>query len=210
MIVAQITQQGTEKEKINLNDEVFGAEVNEALVAQYVHVHRERTSLHTKKTKGRGEVSGGGRKPWRQKGTGRARHGSIRSPLWVGGGHTHPIVPTLFRRVRMSKQMRIRAMLSILSDAMRQNKIILVDQLNFKEGKTKEMTAILKDLNLVNQKVMFVLSQKDQKTEQAIANLPKVSFKMASVLGVVDVLENNKLVLVGDAYQVLEQGVKKL
>jgi large subunit ribosomal protein L4 len=208
MEVTQLTQTGQEKEKLNLNEKIFGGEVNEKLIAQYVQVHRERAALHTKKTKGRGEVSGGGHKPWRQKGTGRARHGSTRSPLWVGGGHTHPIVPTGFRRVRMSKAMRALAMVSTLSSAMKSSKLFFIDQIDLSNGKTREIVAVLKSLKMEKEKLVLVVSEKNLKLQQAVSNLPTVRVKLASVLSVVDIIDATKIVFIGDAYKVFEGGVK--
>lgn len=205
MLVTQLDTTGKKIKKIRLNESLFGIEPNEQLIAQYVHVHRKKRALGTKKTKGRGEVAGGGKKPWRQKGTGRARHGSTRSPIWVGGGHAHPLRPTGSKRIRMSKKMRIKALASALSQQMQDQAMCFLDKVSLKKPKTQKFLEILQNLSLDEKKVLVVTSDKNRVIEKSVANLPKVDVKEARLLNVYDVLNYQALLFIKDAHKVVEK-----
>jgi len=201
----QVDIKGTNKGEITLSSDLFGREVNQSLIAQYVYVHNQRKALGTKKTKGRGEVSGGGKKPWRQKGTGRARHGSSRSPIWVGGGHAHSIEPQLNARVRMSKQMRRAALASSLSLQYSSGKMKFIDAISLDKPQTKGIVDILVTLELSDVKTLFVTTNKDVVLEKSAHNLPKISVMDVRLLNPVDVLQYDMIVFVGDAYDQAEK-----
>src|SRR3989344_5995453 len=142
-------QKGNEAGKIELPAKVFAAKWRADLVHQVVEGMRSNSRAGTADTKGRGEVRGGGRKPWRQKGTGRARHGSIRSPIWVGGGVTHgPLKEKNYKR-KISKKMRAQALFSVLSKKLEEGEVLFVDTLAMPEIKTKKAAEVMKNLSAV-------------------------------------------------------------
>lgn len=183
--------------------EIFGQEANLPLLAQAVRVHLANRHLGTKKTKGRGEVRGGGRKPWRQKGTGRARHGSRRSPLWVGGGHAHPLKPKDYT-LRFSKKMKIQALISALSFKNKEGKILLLDEIPIKEGKTREVKKFLDEKKLVGY-TLIITPDSDLSLYQAIRNLPKVQAVTAQSLTTYNVLKAQNLFFLKKALPVLNR-----
>ena len=207
MKVKQIHLLDSEIGSVELDDRLFAGEINPAVVSQYMYVHNKLRSVGTKKTKGRGEVAGGGKKPWRQKGTGRARVGSSRSPLWVGGGHSHSIVPVLGRRIRMSKKMRNAALVSVLSERVRNDGVLFVDQVAFAKPQTKQAVEVLNKLNMVDQKVVFVVPALEEATAKSFANLGKVGVVDVSRMSVVEVVNYKTVVFVADAPKKLTERV---
>lgn len=203
MKVNQVNNTGQDTKQIEIDNTIFAGKRNDALVAQYVHVHRQRRALGTKKTKGRGEVAGGGKKPWRQKGTGRARHGSIRSPIWVGGGHAHAIRPRNNARVRISKKMRGAALASVLTTYQKQEQLLFVDQLELAVPRTKAVVEFLERLGIAGNKVLIVTPAKNGVIEKSTANLPQVNTMEARLLNPVAVLNHNRIVFLGEAPEVL-------
>lgn len=203
MQVDQITITGNKAEKISLDEHVFGVEVNPQVVAQYVHVHNQRRAIGTKKTLGRGEVAGGGRKPWRQKGTGRARHGSIRSPIWVGGGHTHALIPRTDRRVKMNRQMKSRALFSVLSAKLGEGSVIFVDKFDLKIPKTKQFLLQLGQVGVKGKSTLIVTESKDILLERVARNIPWVRIVPVQLLSAVSALKNVQVLFVGSAYQLV-------
>jgi len=165
-------QLGEEIEKINLNKKVFGIEPNMQVVYEVVNAERAAMRQGTHKTKKRKEVSGGGRKPWRQKGTGRARHGSIRSPLWRGGGIVFGPVPRSYRRKVNKKAVKL-AYKSLLSDRMNNKRLIAVDKIELDDFKTKSLIQVMKNLNL-DGKVIFISPEYDINLFTAGRNIPNV------------------------------------
>lgn len=199
-----VYNQGGEKTGVvSLNPTIFAAKINEQLMAQAVRVRLANARLGTVKTKGRGEVRGGGRKPWRQKGTGRARHGSIRSPIWVGGGHAHALRPRDLS-LKMPTKMKRLALFSALTKKFKEGKIFILDKLDLKEVKTKVMIETLQKLP-VAKKVLLVIPRKDEKTEFSIHNLPKKKALEARLLNTYDVLNYDSVVLLKDSLKVLEE-----
>lgn len=206
MKAKQYDSKGKQLNDVSLNPEIFGQEVNDSLLAQYNRVHTKRRALGTKKTKGRGEVAGGGRKPWPQKGTGRARHGSIRSPLWIGGGHTHAITPQMQARVKMNRKMRTKALTSALSLLAGKDGIYSLTEYTPKSPKTKEFNTILKAMELQGEQVLVVTPEKNDVIEKSVRNINNVTAVEARLLNPVLVLQFNNILFVNNALEALEQG----
>lgn len=195
--------QGQEVDNITLADEVFGVDYNEALIHQAVVTYLANQRQGTKSTLTRSEVAGGGRKPWKQKGTGRARQGSIRSPQWVHGGVVFAPKPRDFEK-KMNTQMRHGAFVSALSTMVRENALVVVDALNF-EPKTKNAVKALEALK-VNRKITVVTDGVDENALRAFGNLPEVSVTTADILNVYDLVRSDYVVITKDAVQKLEEG----
>lgn len=171
-------------------------------VAVILQGNKRQVSAHAK---GRGEVRGGGKKPWRQKGTGRARHGSIRSPLWAGGGVTHGPKKERNYKGRINEKMHKGAMRSLLSEKLRAKHLMFVDSLSLEKGKTKELHEIMTILNPKGSRVLLVLAGNDQKIIRASRNIPGIVAKQASEVGVLDFLNAKDAILPKDAIRVLEK-----
>ena len=173
-------QKGTDAGKIALPAKVFGAKWRADLVHQVVEGMKSNSRAGTADTKGRGEVRGGGRKPWKQKGTGRARHGSSRSPIWVGGGVTHgPLAEKNYKR-KISKKMRAQALFSVLSKKLKDEEILFVDSLALPEIKTKAGVKVVeslakvggfKNLKTKNPKILLALYERGEKAEKSFRNI---------------------------------------
>ncbi|MBI2021045.1 50S ribosomal protein L4 [Candidatus Giovannonibacteria bacterium] len=189
--------------KADLPDRIFGARWNQALVKQVYDGEMANKRLPWAHTKTRGEVSGGGKKPWRQKGTGRARHGSIRSPLWIGGGVSHGPRNERSFKVKINKKMRRGALLSLLSKKLNEKEILVLDDFNLVNSKTKEIFTIFK--NLREKAEAYRLGEKGGKTLLALLknenalraskNLPYVNFIEPRNLNVIELLHNKYVVL---------------
>lgn len=201
LIVQDLT--GAEVDTITVSDEVFGAPVNGPLMHQAVSRILADRRLGTHKAKTRGEVTGGGAKPWRQKGTGRARQGSRTSPLWKGGGVAFPPTPRSYS-VSMPKKMRRQATRSALSSRVTDEAIVVVNSLQPSEPRTKAMVAALTSLN-ASGKVLLVDQQIADETYRAARNIPGVRFKPASTFNIVDALDNDFLVFSVDGIRQLER-----
>lgn len=187
MEVKLYNQQGAEIGKVELKPEVFEIEPSEALVHQYVVTYLARQRQGNAKTKERSEVSGGGRKPWRQKGTGRARAGTIRSPLWRGGGTVFGPRPRLYGNA-MPKRMKKTAIRSVFSDKAQADRIKIVDQIKFDEIKTKSMVNVLTQLNLADKKCLILDEGDNRNTFLACRNLPMVMYSRAALANGYDLL----------------------
>jgi len=185
-----------------LKDEIFGVKPRSHLLHQVVAMQLNNRRAGTAATKTRGFVRGGGKKPWRQKGTGRARAGSIRSPLWVGGGTIFGPQPRDYS-YRLPKQARREALLSALSLKNRDGKIIVLDKLELAEAKTKFMRKILGDLQVKS--ALIVIPQSDEKVERSARNLPGVKVLRAEGLNVYDLLRFEHLILTQRALRLLEE-----
>lgn len=192
-----------------LNPALFGVEIKAGLVHQAVvaqFANRRQVLAHTKD---RGEVRGGGRKPWRQKGTGRARHGSIRSPLWVGGGVTFgPTKERVFKQ-KINKKMKRKTLLMCLSDRATDGKIILLDKLELDGFKTKRFLEILNKLPNKEKTTLLVLAGGDKKVIKSAANLPRVKTIEARGLNVIDVLHYEYLMMPLESLRAMEASLKK-
>ena len=199
---------GGEAGVIALPEKVFAAKWRSDLVHQVVEGMRSNKRAGTADTKDRGEVQGGGRKPWKQKGTGRARHGSSRSPIWVGGGVTHgPLAEKNYKR-KITKSMRAQALFSVLSKKLKDGEIIFVDSLSVGSMKTKGAVEVMKSLakttglkelsSSKKPRVLTALFARDEKTEKSYRNLPQLDIVFVKNLNQLDVL-NHKYLLIENA-----------
>ncbi len=192
----------------NLDPALFDIEVKVGLVHQAATAQLANRRQVVAHTKHRGEVSGGGIKPWKQKGTGRARQGSIRSPLWVGGGVVFgPRNDRNFTQ-KINKKMKRKALLMCLSDRAREEKIVLVDKLELENFKTKKFAEIINKLPLKEKKTLVVLAGNDKKIVKSAANLPQIKTIEARGLNVADVLQNEYIMLPIAALRFMEQHLK--
>ena len=189
--------------ELKLSDVLFNAEYNEAVIHQAVVARLNNERQGTKSTLTRTEVRGGGAKPWRQKGTGRARQGSIRSPQWVKGGVVFAPKPRDFS-VKMNYKAKEVALFSALSQKVRDNEILFIDEIKVEQPKTKEMVAFLKAFDL-NKTVLFVLDNADEAVLHAGSNIKKVSFTGANLINTYDIVKNAKIVMSKKAVEMIEE-----
>lgn len=189
--VSVLNMEGKEVGSMELNDAVFGVEINEHLVHQAVVLQLANNRQGTQKAKTRSEVSGGGRKPWRQKGTGHARQGSTRSPQWTGGGVVFAPVPRDYS-FKMNKKEKRAALKSALTSRVEENKFIVVDELNFDEIKTKKFQAVLNNLNV--NKALVVLEDGNKNVEISAKNIPDVKTAHTNTINVYDILKYNTVI----------------
>ena len=194
--------EGKEVGTLELNDAVFGVEVNEHLMHLAVVGQLANKRQGTQSAKTRSEVSGGGRKPWKQKGTGHARQGSTRAAQWVGGGMIFAPKPRDYS-VKMNKKEKAAAIKSALSSRVAEEKIYVVDSLTFDEIKTKKMTAVLDSLKV--EKALVVLDKKDENVILSARNLPEVRTVMSNGINVYDILKYGSLVITKDAVAQIEE-----
>lgn len=197
---------GEEAGSLKLNDTVFGVEYNEALIHQVVVAQMNNQRQGTKSTLTRREVRGGGIKPWRQKGTGRARQGSIRSPQWTGGGVVFAPKPRDFSQ-KVNKTAKRNALVSALSAKLTDKDFVVIDELKLSAPKTKEMAAVLNALKL-NRRVLLVVTDKDTDVVRAAGNIPNVKTVASNLINVYDVVNNEKLVMTKDAVKLIEEAYK--
>lgn len=205
-------QRGKEVEEIPLAEEVFGLPLNRDLLHQVVVSYQANKRRATAHTKTRDEVSGGGRKPWPQKGTGRARHGSIRSPLWVGGGTTFGPRRNKKYEKKIPKKMKVKALRVALSDKLRRGNLIFVDEINLEKGKTKLMARMLERLKQKLGKeegsVLIVLGERDQAVLRATSNLAQARVKSASEINALHLLEDKYLLMTSKAVERIKDRLK--
>ena len=201
--VAVYNTEGKQVGEIYLKEEIFGAEVNQPLLHQAVQVYLANQRQGTQSTKTRAEVRSGGRKPWRQKGTGRARQGSIRSPQWTGGGVVFAPKPRDYSQ-RLPKKMRRQAMLSALSSKAANNEIMVLDSLVMDQPKTAFISAMLKNLN-VDKKALIVVKGGDEVVAKSARNIPGVKTAFAGSLNVYDILKYDTFLITRDAVQEVEE-----
>ena len=194
--------EGKEVGTIDLSDAVFGVEVNEHLVHMAVVSQLANKRQGTQKAKTRSEVSGGGRKPWRQKGTGHARQGSTRAPQWTGGGVVFAPTPRDYS-VKMNKKERRAALKSALTSRVQENKLIVLDELKFDEVKTKAMQNVLNNLNV--SKAMVVLADNDANVVLSTRNIPDVVTALPNTINVYDVLKYNTVILTKASAAAIEE-----
>ena len=195
--------EGKEVDTIELNDAVFGVEVNEHLVHMAVVNQLANNRQGTQKAKTRSEVSGGGRKPWRQKGTGHARQGSTRSPQWTGGGVVFAPVPRDYS-FKMNKKEKRAALKSALTSRVEENKFIVVDELKMDEKKTKRFAEVMVNLK-ATRKALVVMNDKDENVVLSARNLPEVKTAFTNTINVYDVMNARTLVLTKDAVTKIEE-----
>ena len=200
--VAVYNMEGKEVGSMDLNDAVFGVEVNEHLVHMAVLQQLANNRQGTQKAKTRSEVRGGGRKPWRQKGTGHARQGSIRAPQWKGGGVVFAPVPRDYS-FKLNKKEKRAALKSVLTSKVQENKFIVVDELKMDEIKTKTFKGVLDNLNA--EKALVVLNDMDANVIASAKNIPTVKTTQTNELNVFDVLKYNTVVVTKDAVATIEE-----
>jgi len=189
---------------IDLSDAIFNSKINEEVVHQVVTAQLAKVRSGNASTKTRSEVRGGGRKPWRQKGTGRARHGSIRSPLWVGGGVTFGPKPRSYEK-KVNKKMKRIALKSVLSDKLENESIMILDEFEVDEIKTKKMASLLKGLGLEDKKVLIILPEKDKNIYLSARNLPRVKTLVLDGLNTYDLLDNEVILMSEEAVRKIEE-----
>ena len=200
--VSVYNMEGNEVGSMELNDAVFGVEVNEHLVHMAVVQQLANNRQGTQKAKTRSEVSGGGRKPWRQKGTGHARQGSTRAPQWTGGGVVFAPVPRDYS-FKMNKKEKKAALKSVLTSKVQENKIVVLDELKMDAIKTKDFVKVMGNLNVDN--ALVVTAAMDTNVIMSAKNIPGVATSVASDINVYDVLNHKTLVVTKDAVASIEE-----
>ena len=200
--VSVFNMEGKEVGTIELNDAVFGVTVNEHLVHMAVVQQLANNRQGPQKAKTRSEVSGGGRKPWRQKGTGHARQGSTRAPQWTGGGVVFAPVPRDYS-FKLNKKEKRAALKSVLTSRVQDGKLIVVDELKFDEIKTKKFKAVMDNLKV--SKALVVLGDNDEKVVMSARNIPTVKTALVNTINVYDILKGDTLVLTKDAVAKIEE-----
>ena len=188
--------------EIELSNEVFGQPVNESVLHDVVVAHLANCRQGTQSALTRAEVSGGGKKPWRQKGTGRARQGSTRSPQWRHGGVVFAPKPRDYT-IRLNKKVKRLAMKSALSAKVNESELVVFDALNLEAAKTKEMVKVLKAVNA--EKALIVLAGKDETVERAASNIPGVKTTLVGTLSVYEILKYEKLILTKESAEKIEE-----
>lgn len=201
--VTLFNQAGDQVGEAELNDAVFGIEPNESVVFDAVMMQRASLRQGTHKVKNRSEVSGGGRKPWKQKGSGRARQGSIRSPQWRGGGIVFGPTPRSYA-YKLNKKVRRLALKSALSSKVIDNEVKVLDELFFEAPKTKEMVAVLNNLN-VDSKALIVIANENEAVKMSARNIPGVTVLTAEAINVLDLVAHNKLIMTRGAVEKIEE-----
>ena len=197
---------GAEAGTITLDDNVFGAEYNEALIHQVVVAQLANKRQGTKSALTRSEVRGHAKKPWRQKGTGRARHGSTKGPQWRGGGMVFAIKPQDFSQ-KINKQMKRNAFVSAISAKLAQNDIVVVKDFTLEAPKTKEMQKVLDNLKL-NKRTLLVGKELSEEIKRASRNIPTLNFVESELLSVYEIVANGKLLVTESAIKTIEEVYK--
>lgn len=205
-VVPVYNMEGQKVGEMTLRDDVWAVPLKRALIHQAVLAHLANRRQGTHSTKTRGEVSGGGRKPWRQKGTGRARHGSIRSPLWRHGGVVFGPKPREYGFTIPRKARRL-ALKSALSAKLRDGQVVVLDQLRLSEPKTRAMVSVLERLAVKGRKSLIILGEKDPNVILAARNIPGVMLLPPDALGVYPVVDADRVVLTRDAVAALEEAL---
>lgn len=204
---------GEKVSEIELNDEIFGQEFNDKFVHQIYVAYLSNRRKPLAQTKDRSEVKGGGKKPWPQKGTGRARHGSIRSPLWKGGGVTFgPRQTERNFKKKINKKEKKLALCQVLSQKLKDKEIIILDEIKIKEQKTKEIVEILKNLNLVDKtkqhplkKTLFLISPENKEIKKIAQNIPSLKIMTTESIDLVDLLNYKYLIFSKDILPILDK-----
>lgn len=206
METAVYNMQGKEVEKISLDKDIFEGEINQAVLREAVLAHEAARRQGTASTKSRGEVRGGGKKPWAQKGTGRARAGSIRSPLWVGGGVTFGPKPRSFRYSLPRKVKRLALKFS-LRKRLKEGSLLVLDKVSVKKGKTREMVELLQSLGLKG-KTLLILDKWDEKIIRSSSNLKNLTLCLSSIMSGPDILSHHNLCLTKKALNTIVERLK--
>ncbi|SFR63973.1 50S ribosomal protein L4 [Anaeromicropila populeti] len=200
--VSVFNMEGKEVGTMDLNDEIFAAPVNEHLVHMAVVLQLANKRQGTQNAKTRSEVSGGGRKPWRQKGTGHARQGSIRAPQWTGGGVVFAPKSRDYS-FKMNKKEKVAALKSVLTEKVNEKKFIVVDELTMNEFKTKKMVEVLNNLKV--NKALIVVAEKDEKVIGSAKNIPTVATTLSNSLSIYDILKYDSVVITKEAVAKIEE-----
>lgn len=200
--VAVYNMQGAEVGKMDLNDAIFGVEVNEHLVKMVVTAHLAAERQGTQKAKTRSEVSGGGRKPWKQKGTGHARQGSTRAPQWTGGGVVFAPVPRDYS-FKMNKKEKRAALKSVLTSKVQENKFIVLDELKLAEVKTKEMKKVLDNLKVNN--ALVIIGDDSENVALSSRNIAGVQTASVNTINVFDMLKYNTIIATKSSVASIEE-----
>ena len=200
--VSVLNMEGNEVEKLNLNDGIFGVEINEHLVHLAVVSQLANNRQGTQSAKTRSEVRGGGRKPWRQKGTGHARQGSIRAPQWTGGGVVFAPKPREYSK-KLNKKERRLALESALTSRVNENKFIVVDEFKFDDVKTKNVANMLNNLNV--KKALVIMGDKNDNLILSARNIPGVKTALTSTINVYDILKYDTVVVSKEAVANIEE-----
>lgn len=196
---------GEKASTVELNDAIWNIEVNEIVLSEAVRLQMASLRQGTHDTKGRSEVSGGGRKPWRQKGTGNARQGSIRAPHWVGGGVVFGPTPQKNYKLKMNRKERRLALKSALSYKYQDNELVIVDNFNLADGKTKTAKEALTNLKVNNEKTMIVVDELTDEIILATRNLDNVLLLETDEVNTLDVVSVNRMVITENAVKKLEE-----
>ena len=197
-------QEGKEMSEIELNEAIFGLPWNDDLVHQAVRVAFANQRPVLASTKDRSEVRGGGRKPWRQKGTGRARHGSIRSPLWKGGGVTFGPTSERNFKLKINKKMAQKALITALSGKAKDNEILILDDLKLPAPKTKEMAKVMLNFSQIKN-ALLVISEPNENVKRASKNLPNLEIININNLNILDILKYQYVILTKDGIEYLNK-----
>jgi large subunit ribosomal protein L4 len=200
--VAVYNMKGEEVGSLELNDAVFGAKINEHLVHMSVVQYLANKRQGTQKAKTRSEVSGGGRKPWRQKGTGHARQGSIRAPQWKGGGVVFAPTPRDYS-FKMNKKEKRAALKSVLTSKVNDSKFIVLDELKLDEIKTKKFQEVMENLKV--SKALVIINDNDQNIVMSARNIPKIKTALTNTINVYDILKYDTVVVTKDAVATIEE-----
>lgn len=202
--IAKYDKSGNKVGDINLAESVFDVKINEHAVHQVVTTQLAKIRKGTASTKTRSEVRGGGRKPWRQKGTGRARHGSIRSPLWVGGGITFGPKPRSYDK-KVPKKVKRLALKSILTDKLQNDSLLILENLKFDQIKTSQVVELLKNLHLEDKKVVIIIPEKDKNIYLSARNIAGVKTLLVDALNAYDLLNNDYIIIANEAVEKIEE-----
>ncbi len=204
--VSLIKLNGEKVKDITLEDGIWNIEINKDILSKALRLSLASQNQGTKKTKTRGEVSGSGKKPWKQKGTGRARAGQKRSPVWVGGGHTFALTSKV-NTIKMNKKERVIALKSALSSKFQNKELIVIEEIKLANLKTKELKDVLKTLK-INNKTLFVTVDENENLYMASRNLTNVGHIMASELNILDLINSDTLVLDEASVKYVEEVLK--
>lgn len=200
--------------EIDLNAKIFGIKATQHLLAEAVRIQQNNARQGSSHTKTRGEVSGGGKKPWKQKGTGRARAGSIRSPIWRHGGVSFGPRSNRNWELKMNKKAKTKALFMSLSDKIQNNRILVIDRIVMDKAKTKDFVLMLKDFQTtmkdMGKKLMVVTPKKDDNISRATRNIQSIQTTLASSLNIVDVLKADAVMIMKDSLPVIEKTYLKI
>jgi len=206
MKIDLIDLKGDSQKKVELNDEVFKVVPNIAAVTLYLRTYSTNQRQGTSKTKTRAEVSGGGRKPWKQKHTGRSRQGSIRSPIWVHGGVAHGVTPKSWS-LKTTKDIKKQVLKAVLSDKVMNNALFVMDRVEMEKPNTKELTKVISKLK-VEGKLLIVWANRSWNLLKSAANIPGVNIASVANLNPFEVISADYLILERDAIKVIEERLK--